>query len=666
MLLMPERHQASGAASSQPVLHLALCMAGAISAGAYTAGVVDYLLEALERWELARKKWPEHELMPRHRVVIDVITGASAGGMEGGILFRQGQHEVRIIGDQQAYDPAWYKKYSRSYKAWVRLTETTSNPQLRQLFDPQDIRRKGVLSLLNSDFIDTIAEDLLKQEEEDGRKTRPSYMADDLELCLSLSNLNGIPYSIPFSGGEPGATSTNRFANAYMVYNYRDYGHFIERPDGAEPGFGRIPVNFTGKNYANAETLKQCLKATGAFPIGLRFRTVVRNRDYILSNPLLSSPSNSQDIRDDLPENFATLNVDGGMMNNEPFDVAAYLMYRRLMGEDFNPNLSFEEGVNRYTRSFRIFEKPGDITTEEGLIDNARVFSTILVVDPFPSVAGYNYHAPDGKTDLLGIIGKIYGAFRGQLLMKPEDLYRATTGAKGSSADYSRFMIAPRRKELLNKDRETGKKYFRQIDGSDAIACGSLEGFGGFIDQSFREHDYLLGRFNCQHFLQKRFGLPYNREDDKFPAEFIGYCYEGKASRARFSYVEPGTTGGQTVLPFLPDIDPFGAEPGCVPMFDYWNEETDAGERMHRGGQPYPAWPEVDGPAILEKLEREKPVLTSRISRVIAILGPRMVGTGLVAAIGIFVMRRKAGKIAGTLIQTMVDRLRKHKLVRRQ
>ncbi|NBR14881.1 MAG: hypothetical protein EBU01_09950, partial [Crocinitomicaceae bacterium] len=59
---------------------MGLCLAGAISAGAYTAGVIDYLIEALERWETEKK---QNEDIPKHRVVIEVIGGASAGGMTG-------------------------------------------------------------------------------------------------------------------------------------------------------------------------------------------------------------------------------------------------------------------------------------------------------------------------------------------------------------------------------------------------------------------------------------------------------------------------------------------------------------------------------------------------------------------------------------------------------
>jgi len=652
----------------QPVIHLALCMAGAISAGAYTAGVVDYLLEALERWEMARTKWPDHPLLPSHRLVIDVITGASAGGMEGGILFRQGQNVIRIISEgdgkhaSDSYDPEWFRKHSKSYKAWVELTETPDNPQLKQLFDPEDIRTKGVVSLLNSDFIDKIADELMKPEEEPQKNRRPRYISKDLELCLSLSNLNGIPYSIPFNAGEPKEKGHNQSANSYTVYNYKDYGHFIESEDGIEPSYGRIPVNFTGRNYENAITLKQCMKATGAFPIGLRFRKLERNKKYILKNPLLSSPQNSLDIADDLPDNYATLNVDGGMMNNEPFDVAAYLMYRKLKGSEFNHSLTFEECVNKYTQSFKVYESVEAFAeVDKELVTNKSVFSTILMVDPFPTVSGYDYEAPDEGIQLLGIVRKIYAAFRGQLLMKPEDLYKATSNAKGRVSDYSRFMIAPRRKILLNRDKEKNKVYFTQLDGSDAIACGSLEGFGGFIDKSFREHDYRLGRFNCQHFIQKKFGFIYDREKDVPEGDFINQCYVNSSMRKHYSLQGDSAV---SALPFIPDINPFGDEPSCVPMFGYWGDEPDAEQRKAKGGQPYPTWPVIDGAAVYEKLTSQRPFLADRIGRMIGKIGPKIVGTGLVAAIGIFVMKRKAGKIADSLIQTMIDNLKKHKLIK--
>ncbi|MEZ4919659.1 MAG: hypothetical protein R2792_11215 [Saprospiraceae bacterium] len=59
-------------------LRLGLTMAGAVSAGAYTAGVVDYLLETLQKWEDERNKNLENPdnfnpEIPMHRVQICVM-----------------------------------------------------------------------------------------------------------------------------------------------------------------------------------------------------------------------------------------------------------------------------------------------------------------------------------------------------------------------------------------------------------------------------------------------------------------------------------------------------------------------------------------------------------------------------------------------------------------
>lgn len=62
---------------------LGITMAGAVSAGCYTAGVMDYLFEILDKWEKAKKdeSSPDFKKVPQHCVRIDAMGGASAGGM---------------------------------------------------------------------------------------------------------------------------------------------------------------------------------------------------------------------------------------------------------------------------------------------------------------------------------------------------------------------------------------------------------------------------------------------------------------------------------------------------------------------------------------------------------------------------------------------------------
>src|SRR3974390_2880921 len=63
---------------------IGLTMSGAISAGAYTAGVLDFLIEALDAWEDARNG-PDADTVPNHRVGIKVMSGASAGAITAAV-----------------------------------------------------------------------------------------------------------------------------------------------------------------------------------------------------------------------------------------------------------------------------------------------------------------------------------------------------------------------------------------------------------------------------------------------------------------------------------------------------------------------------------------------------------------------------------------------------
>src|SRR4051795_1965562 len=75
----------------RPTFEIGLVMAGAISAGAYTAGVIDFLIEALDEWEKAKEFARQHPDNPKarecpmHEVKIKVLTGSSAGGMTAGL-----------------------------------------------------------------------------------------------------------------------------------------------------------------------------------------------------------------------------------------------------------------------------------------------------------------------------------------------------------------------------------------------------------------------------------------------------------------------------------------------------------------------------------------------------------------------------------------------------
>lgn len=67
-------------ADNKNVYEIGLAMAGAISAGAYSAGVVDFLFQALHEWELAKHDNRKGSV-PNHSVCVRAAAGASAGSI---------------------------------------------------------------------------------------------------------------------------------------------------------------------------------------------------------------------------------------------------------------------------------------------------------------------------------------------------------------------------------------------------------------------------------------------------------------------------------------------------------------------------------------------------------------------------------------------------------
>lgn len=67
--------------SGRPTFEIAFVLAGAISAGCYSAGVTDFMIEALDDYYAERDKprWDG----PMHDVRVPVLAGASAGGDDG-------------------------------------------------------------------------------------------------------------------------------------------------------------------------------------------------------------------------------------------------------------------------------------------------------------------------------------------------------------------------------------------------------------------------------------------------------------------------------------------------------------------------------------------------------------------------------------------------------
>src|SRR5690606_18066993 len=106
--------------SSEPPIHdIGLVLAGAVSAGAYSAGVVDFFIEAMDA--LAQAQARGDPLAPAHRVRLGAVTGASAGAMTAGIL--AGILAGRPHRPVRGADPGPQVRDNALFESWVNRSD---------------------------------------------------------------------------------------------------------------------------------------------------------------------------------------------------------------------------------------------------------------------------------------------------------------------------------------------------------------------------------------------------------------------------------------------------------------------------------------------------------------------------------------------------------------
>lgn len=473
--------------------HLGLTMAGAISAGAYSAGVFDFLVEALDAWEKRRRELEEAGTppgewdVPRHRVVIPVVSGASAGGITGalGLLALAEQQPAGAVPRTRSYDGVGDVTFRlpRLYAAWVERIRFVGQPGQPDLLGTSDLDKGPIRSLLDTTILEEISGDALTGIREIA-PPRP-YLADEVHLFLTHSNIRGVPYEVRFTGGGQGEPG-------YGMMCHADRRHYVIEGVGStrfdsvwaspDPAV-RLDVNALPALSDAAQVWSDPLwgdycnavLGTSAFPIGLSGRPITRLTvaDYAARQwPLARyvpdrdghpafrlEPAFPATMAQDPQAAASYLTLDGGMINNEPFELARWSLLERPPAR--NPRDADES-------------------------DRA-----VLMVDPFPAPPDYameNLLEPR----LKAVAARLLPTMLNQARFKPDDLADAL-----DETVLSRFLIAPRRRAAKGAPLER-----------HAIACGLLGGFGGFLSESFRAHDYQLGRLNCYLFLKEGMALP--------------------------------------------------------------------------------------------------------------------------------------------------------------
>lgn len=504
--------------SEKNTFHIGLTMAGAVSAGAYTGGVMDYLFEILDMWDKAKSEGLDgidNSLVPKHDVIIDVMGGTSAGGMTTAMAALYAiQNRIKPVTDE-VKDEVGTIKDNIFYDSWVRLGDDEGqNNTFKKSLNTKDLEGNVIRSVLNSEFIDKIAETAFKIPGNEGDNpitNLPSYFSKDLEITLSHTMLRGIPLEVIF--GNPNGTKPEDLPR-HATYEHFLLSHFkLNNGEKVDPN-RYLWLNPFNRDSANH--LMEAAKATGAFPIGLLYRLFDRlpyNNEYVktvISRLVAHELWNElPEVKErifwkNFPEEYESLTVDGGAINNEPYGEIESILKARA-----NKGLEPEEWT----------EKDENGNEKYGLI----------MIDPFPD-------RPELKDEYK----------------RPEDLLEAVPAIISTLWDQSKV----KRKEVNNYEVDHLRgvifpvKYKPEGGTYDyPIACSTLGAFGGFLDINFRHHDFYLGRNNARNFLRSYFSFQYDFNTNE------GHPIHNSWSDEMREKFKITMNDGTTHLPIIPDMN---------------------------------------------------------------------------------------------------------------
>ncbi len=440
---------------------IGLVLSGTVSAGAYTAGVMDFLIEALDAWY--KNKSENVKDTPTHDVLIRVLAGTSGGALTAAVASAALYSKYMPRHDGERPDG----KNNRLYTSWVRDID------IEPLLETDDLaNNQPLLSALNCKIIDQISERIAYVIPD----ARRAYVAESLDIYLTFTNLDGVPYNIDLGNGT------------HYMREHADYRHFILSTN--DPYTDRTqltddqPIWLEPKDIGSVrlsqswQDLRMAALASSALPAGLKSRQIVRSLDdynkrlYAIpaDTPcqkaagegggeigcVTYSPIPPTFSEEELPgSQYKFQAVDGGMANNDPLEFARLGLTREPEGR----NIRFAN-----------------------LATKAVIMVAALNSKPTPIKYG---------PTLMEAVKAMLPTFLDHGRFKLSELKLAA-----SKDVYTRFMIAPTEK------REPDTYYKNPIYGA------VLQAFGAFLHEELRKHDYMLGRRNCQRFLAEHFDLP--------------------------------------------------------------------------------------------------------------------------------------------------------------
>ena len=305
---------------------LAITISGAVSLGSYEAGVLYEIITAIgeHNTDPPRSKPDEH-------IEIDVLTGASAGGMTAVIATQNllyARDSLKAADNNPFYNP-WVADISLD--GLLRLDSKT-DPTYPDIPAPED----STHSIFSSNLIEKLAHKYITRRYQSGAPTSRAphpAAAKQIRLGLALSNLNGVPYSYPLRVTQPGGGASFAYAR------FQDEMKGLFAADGSD-----------GKDVAKAwEPWREAAVSCGAFPFAFRVKQLHRfETEYTRHH---------RDPWSESERDFVY--TDGGIFQNEPLGLAKNLV--DLV--DRPPKGSAADYQNADTR-FYLYVAPGAKTSD--------------------------------------------------------------------------------------------------------------------------------------------------------------------------------------------------------------------------------------------------------------------------------------------------------------
>jgi predicted acylesterase/phospholipase RssA len=281
------------------VVEIGIALSGGGTAGAFTAGALEFLLNALENWERHRCEFATDYPGP----ILRLASGSSAGALNMALL------ALAVASEPTGQQIGLFSR------AWLELVTHID------IFGHGKVGRSHH-TILDPDALETLVRILVRDMKP--RPALPRYIAPDFEMICPVTNLDGVALSL--------------YGNAAQYVEYQDYFHFVFDRDAAVGKTYLDPTVVDKWADPGWRTLFSAALASSAMPLVLPPRKIERNVEEYLASVLLHQNPPHRDLSgreiieipaianlvQTKPGFFEYWATDGGLFDNQPI-VAAQL-----------------------------------------------------------------------------------------------------------------------------------------------------------------------------------------------------------------------------------------------------------------------------------------------------------------------------------------------------